>query len=582
LTTLPALAQPHALRAYALIADGERGALVGPGGDLAWMCFPRWHDDAILSGLLGGPGGYVVCPASRNVWGGNYDHGLIWRSRWVAQDGIVESRDALALPGALHRAVVLRRVRAVEGPVRVRVELDLHASFGRRAMEDVRRDEEGVWRARAGDVHIAWSGAPDATTRDDGGSVALTLELDLDHGEVRDLVLVLDAHEPSAVPGAEEAWTATEAAWRERAPDLTGTLGGRDTALAYAVLSGLTSATGGAVAATTTSLPERAGAGRSYDYRYAWIRDQCYAGIAVARAGALPVLTDAVRFVVDRVLDDGPQLAPAYTIDGDRVPAERELELPGYPGGAAKTGNRAGAQFQLDAFGEVLLLLAHAARLDVLDADGWRAVERATAAIEERWNEPDSGVWEIEPRRWTQSRLSCVSGLRAISAHGPGGEPMQRRLALADRIVAACASEAVHPSGRWQRASDDDRVDASLLLAAVRGAIPADDPRTLATLRAVEEELVVHGYCYRFRPDARSLGEAEGAFLLCSYWLALAYHQQGDRLSAARSFEAARHACGSPGLYAEEFDVAQRQLRGNLPQMFVHALMLEAALAGAA
>ena len=512
------------------------------------------------------------------VWGGSYDHGLIWRSRWITDGAVVECREALALPAATGRAVILRRVLAVEGTASVHVQLDLRAEFGQRPMEDLQRGEDGTWRARVGDAHAAWSGGAGAAVRDG----ALELELELEPGRPHDLVLVLDAREEAAVPDADMAWDATEAGWRERVPDLSGTPGGRDTPLAYAVLTGLTSAGGGAAAAATTSLPERAGAGRSYDYRYAWLRDQCFAGLAVARAGPLPLLHSATRFIVERLLADGPRLAPAYTVDGGRVPAERRLDLPGYPGGTAIAGNHAGEQFQLDVFGEALLLLAQAARLDVLDADGRRAAEIACAAIEERWQEPDAGVWELEPRWYTHSRLICAAGLRAISATGPPGEPALRRLALADRLVAACADRAVHPSGRWQRAPDDERHDASLLMAAVRGAVPADDPRTLATLRAFTEELVVDGYSYRLRPDGRPLGEAEGAFLLCGYWLALAHHQQGDAVAAARSFEAARHACGSPGLYSEEFDVTQRQLRGNLPQAFVHALLLECALTGAA
>ena len=111
----------------------------------------------------------------------------------------------------------------------------------------------------------------------------------------------------------------------------------------------------------------------------------------------------------------------------------------------------------------------------------------------------------------------------------------------------------------------------------IRGAIPHDDPRSLATLQAIHDELTQDGYAYRYRPDERPLGEAEGAFLLCGFLLSLAYAQQGDAVAAARWFERNRAACGPPGLLSEEFDVTQRQLRGNLPQAFVHALLLECA-----
>jgi GH15 family glucan-1,4-alpha-glucosidase len=115
------------------------------------------------------------------------------------------------------------------------------------------------------------------------------------------------------------------------------------------------------------------------------------------------------------------------------------------------------------------------------------------------------------------------------------------------------------------------------LLPSIRGAIPAKDPRTVATLDAVRAELSQDGFVYRFRPDQRPLGEAEGAFLLCGFVMALADHQQGNDLAAVRWFERNRTACGPPGLLTEEYDVVQRQLRGNLPQAFVHALMFETA-----
>jgi GH15 family glucan-1,4-alpha-glucosidase len=331
------------------------------------------------------------------------------------------------------------------------------------------------------------------------------------------------------------------------------------------------------VAAATMSLPERARQGRNYDYRYVWIRDQCFAGQAVAQAGPLPLLDLAVAFVSERLLADGDQLAPAYTVDGGPVPDERALDLRGYPGGADIVGNWVNRQFQLDAFGEALALFAEAAAHDRLDADGWRAAETAARAIAHRWRDRDGGIWELEPDAWTHSRLICAAGLRRISAHQSHGHAADW-LALADAIIADTARHALHPAGHWQRAPDDERVDAALLLPVIRGGLPADDPRSLATLDAITRELTDDGYCYRFRPDERPLGESEGAFVMCGFLMALAYAQQGQHVRAARWFERSRGACGPAGLLSEEFDVVQRQMRGNLPQAFVHALLLQCAL----
>ncbi|HEY2437861.1 MAG TPA: glycoside hydrolase family 15 protein, partial [Solirubrobacteraceae bacterium] len=210
-------------------------------------------------------------------------------------------------------------------------------------------------------------------------------------------------------------------------------------------------------------------------------------------------------------------------------------------------------------------------------ADGWRAAEAAVDAIDRRWREPDAGIWELEPDAWTHSRLICAAGLRQISAHQPS-EQAARWLALADAIVADTAERALHPAGYWQRSPTDDRLDAALLLPAIRGGMPSDDPRTIATLHAVQQDLTRDGYCYRYRPDERPLGEAEGAFVMCGFLMSLAWAQQGDLIQAARWFERNRAACGTAGLLSEEFDVTQRQMRGNLPQAFVHALLLQCAV----
>ena len=259
------------------------------------------------------------------------------------------------------------------------------------------------------------------------------------------------------------------------------------------------------------------------------------------------------------------------------MPDQQRLGLPGYPGGTDVVGNWVNRQFQLDAFGESLLLLAAAAGHDHIDADGWRAAESAVAAIEQRWREADAGIWELEPDNWTHSRLICAAGLRAIAAHQPS-ERGAAWLALADAIVAETAASAVHPDGPlaalpYRRAhrrrpapAGDPRRH------------PADDPRSLATLHAVDRDLTQDGYCYRYRPDDRPLGEAEGAFVLCGFMLALAWAQQGDAVRATHWFERGRTACGPAGLLSEEFDVVQRQMRGNLPQAFVHAALLQCAV----
>lgn len=562
------------LREYALVADGQRGALIGPAGEIAWLCAPSWHSDPAFSSILGGPGQYVIGPADgRFTSGGNYEDGtLIWRSRWITATGVIECRQAMALPADRHTAVLLRRIIAVETDARVTVSLAPGAGFAEQPLREASLDAQ-TWTMSAGSLTYRWTGAPGAARH--GNGFATTLEIPA--GEYRDLVLEISDRSLGDVRDrAGDLWDRTERAWREAVPTLPDSLAERDTRHGYAVMRGLTSSSGGMVAAATTGLPERAEQGRNYDYRYCWIRDQCYAGRAVAVAGPHPLLDDAVRFVGARLLADGPELEPAYTLEGDPVPGEWTPDLPGYPGARVTVGNHVRKQSQLDAFGEALLLFAAADVHGRLDTEHWRAVETAVAAIEKRWDIPDAGIWELDNRRWAHSRLICAAGLRAISATAPSAQAA-RWTHLADTLIADTTRRCVHPSGRWQRSPRDERVDAALLLPALRGAIDPADPRSRRTLDAVRRELGREEYVYRFRHRGRQLAEGEGAFLLCGFVMALAEHQQGHEREAVRWFERNRAGCGPTGLFTEEFDVIERQLRGNLPQAFVHALLFEAA-----
>ena len=217
----------HALRDYALIADGERGAVIGPRGDIVWMCAPRWDSDAVFSALIGGEGIYAVTPAAEFVWGGYYEDGsLVWRSRWITRSGITECQESLAYPAAPDRLVVLRRVVAREGPADVTVRLDPRAGFGQHGLRSVSQDDQAYWTGRVGELHLRWSGdVAAAKVRRAGRHSRLELLLTVPPGEHRDLVLELSAaplrEEP---PEAGRLWHVTRAQWAQVAPALAETL----------------------------------------------------------------------------------------------------------------------------------------------------------------------------------------------------------------------------------------------------------------------------------------------------------------------------------------------------------------------
>ena len=272
----------------------------------------------------------------------------------------------------------------------------------------------------------------------------------------------------------DTAWQATERAWAAALPKLGASLAPADSQHSYAVLTGLTSRSGGMVAAATMSLPERSQAGRNYDYRYVWIRDQCYTGQAVAADGPHRLLDDAVAswpsgcWPTGRSSSRPTRCAAARCRTSVRCapwPATRVARTRPETG---STGSSSWTRW--------------AARCscspprpgyDHLDTGHWRAAEAAVRAIETRWRDPDAGMWELDNHHWAQSRLMCVAGLRAIAAAGAAPAQAAAWQTLADTILADVAADSVHPSGRWQRAPDDERVDAALLLAAIRDAVPA-------------------------------------------------------------------------------------------------------------
>ncbi len=564
---------PQVLREYAFLGDGYRGALIGPRGDLGWLCAPVWDSAPAFAALVGGHGLYAVTPQEPFVWGGYYEPGtLIWRSRWTTTGARVECREALACPSDPHRLVLLRRVEPVDRSCNVEVVLQVARGQGRDACE-LRRDEGGAWVLDSRSRRIRWTGASDAVVDADG---VLRLQLQVPEGSRHDLVLEISDRALPSLPDAERLWQATADYWASSVPDFESSAAPRDARHAYAVLRGLTCPDGGMVAAATLGMPERADAGRNYDYRYVWMRDQAYAGLAVGVERPDPLLDQAVAVSTARILEHGPDLAPAYRIDGRSLPHEKHLDLPGYPGGRVVTGNWVRGQLQLDTYGELLGLYATSARHDHLTSDDVTAVAQLVELVEQRWDVPDAGVWELDDAWWTHSRLACVAGLKSAAAHIASCDAV-RAVTLADTILAETSHRALAADGSWRRAAGIDGVDAALLLPPVRGALSPTDPRSVATLEAVGRELVEDGYVYRYATPGAPLGTAEGAFLLCGFAMCLANLAAGDTVEAFRWFERQRAACGPPGLLSEEFDVRQRQLRGNLPQGFVHALLLECA-----
>jgi GH15 family glucan-1,4-alpha-glucosidase len=353
------------------------------------------------------------------------------------------------------------------------------------------------------------------------------------------------------------------------------------------VLHALTnSRTGGMAAAATTSLPESL-QGRTWDYRYCWIRDSTFATRALAEVGCGAEADAFRRFVQRSSAGTAADLQIVYGVHGARRIGEQELSgLEGWRGiGPVHIGNDATGQFQLDAYGELVnLAWRWHERGNSPDDDLWRFLVTLVDHAAERWREPDRGMWEWRPRprHWVHSKALCWTAL-------------DRGLRLAEE----CMRKA--PVTRWRKERgavrraieregyDRDRgvfvqwlgarqVDASLLLLPVTGFVEWDDPRMVRTADAVRDDLRDRGLIRRYRAKDGNPGR-EGAFLACSFWLAECYARQ-DRVSEAREvFDNAMATANDLGLFSEEYDTRRGEMMGNFPQALTHLGLVSAATA---
>jgi GH15 family glucan-1,4-alpha-glucosidase len=341
-------------------------------------------------------------------------------------------------------------------------------------------------------------------------------------------------------------------------------------------------ANGSLVAAPTSSLPAPVGGIRNWDYRYTWIRDAAYAVFAMRRIGFVNEADAYLGWVLDAFeRSRGPRIM--YTLDGDPIPDEEEDgELDGYRRSApVRWGNGAADQLQHDVYGEVLDCADQWVKAGgQLDPTLWDGLSGIADAACRAWREPDQGIWEVRSsgRIFTYSAGMCQVALDRAAAIG---ERLGRTESVArwrseaaqlrDRILSSAWNQDAQTLS--EHLDGDDSVDASLLALPLRGVIPADHPKMVATTAAIAERLSAgDGLLYRYRHDASPDGLAgdEGAFLLCSFWLVDNLAQQG-RLDDAHQLYESLCARASPlGLLSEQIDPSTGELTGNFPQAFSH------------
>ena len=344
--------------------------------------------------------------------------------------------------------------------------------------------------------------------------------------------------------------------------------------------------TGGIVAAPTTSLPEKLGGSRNWDYRYCWIRDSALTLYALLNAGYRDEAESWRRWLLRAAAGHPGQLRIMYGISGERWLPELELPwLSGYEGSSpVRIGNKAAFQRQLDVYGELIDVL-HAAReaeLASLD-EAWALQKTLLKDLERAWKEPDQGIWETRgpARAFTHSRLmSWVAfdrGVKSCERFGLDGPVDRWRKIRAEIHDDVCANAFDSKRNTFVQYYGARELDAALLLIPQTGFLPPDDPRIAGTVAAIERELMRDdGLVFRYTKDAED-PTREGAFLICSFWLADAYVMLGRIDDATRLFERILDLRTDLGLLSEEYDADAKRLIGNFPQGFSHIGLINTA-----
>src|SRR4051794_37837274 len=345
--------------------------------------------------------------------------------------------------------------------------------------------------------------------------------------------------------------------------------------------------TGATVAALTTSLPETPGGERNWDYRYTWIRDTTFTLQALHWLNLDWEADEFMQFVADIEATEDGSLQIMYGIDGRRDLTETTRDdLTGYAGARpVRIGNGAFDQRQNDVYGAVLdSIMIHTRRSERLPRRLWPIVETQAECATKVWREPDQGIWEArgKPQQYVSSKLMCWVALdRAAKLAEIRGDPQRAAewAETADEIRADILANGVSERGVLRQHYETDSLDASVLLAAIFGFLPADDERLRATVDAIAEELTENGFVLRYRTDETDdgLSGKEGTFLICSFWLVSAFAIVGELQEARNLMEKLLRISSPLGLYAEEFDADSARHLGNFPQAFSHLALLEAA-----
>jgi GH15 family glucan-1,4-alpha-glucosidase len=575
---------------YALLGDRVTCALVGLNGSIDWLCLPRFDGGACFAALLGDANNgnwQIAPPAIKRTTRRYLGDTLILETMFETETGSAALIDFLVPEAA--NVTLVRLIEGRTGHVDMHMDLALRFDYGVSIPWVSRLDDHEGFFAVAGPemvvlhTKVKLHGKDMRSLSDFRVKEGQTVSFVLSHGASHlPMAAAIDPRKARA--DTEAYWNAFAGRCHYAGPHKAAVVRSLLTlkALSYAP-------TGGIVAAATTSLPEQLGGGRNWDYRYCWLRDATLTLFALMGAGFTAEALQWRDWLQRAIAGSAAQIQIMYGLHGERSLDERELPwLPGYENSApVRIGNGAAGQLQLDVFGEVLECL-HQARRHGLSVphDGWALQSNILEFLVSIWEEKDQGMWESRggPQHYTFSKIMAwvaVDRMIKDAGHYHLSGPVADWRVLRDKMRERILREGYDAErNTFTQYFGSKGLDASLLLIPRTGFLPADDPRVVGTVKAIEQDLIEDGFVLRYRTESNvdGLPPGEGAFLACTFWLVDAYVAQGRRREAEKLFERLIGLSNDVGLLSEEYDSGARRLVGNFPQAFSHVALVAAAM----
>jgi GH15 family glucan-1,4-alpha-glucosidase len=581
------------IQEYAAIGDGRTLALVARDGSIDWLAFPRFDSETVFARILDAErgGAFELAPeVDYRVEREYVGDSNVLRTTFVTARGTVRVTDAITLDhgGFLPWFELVRAVDGASGTVPMRWRITPRFGAGERDDADMtieRRSEAVVATSRRKSLAVHAFGAGDVHHTDE----EISGRFDASPGARATLVLRGTRDEP--IPFARRDWAErrlddTVQDW-ERWLAHAGVEGRwneivRRSALALRILTYVP--TGAIVAAPTTSLPERVGGERNYDYRYSWIRDTAFTLDALINLDLLVQVHASFAWLLDAIAKTEPKLHVFYGLDGEPASGDRELALDGYRGSKpVQRGNTASGQLQLGCYGDLL----ETAELYVRDGN---ALDRGTASrlcdildhLTDVWDERDSGIWELDDvQHYTASKVCVWMAFdRALRLVEGGQLPRERADAWRD-----CAKEVrafverecwADERGCYTMFPGTAKLDAALLRVSRMNYLDVRGERFSSVIDAIRDELDAgNGLLYRYSGQQ----DVEGAFVACSFWLVEALTRAGRIDEARQTMDAAVSHANEVGLFSEEIDPRTGDFLGNFPQGLSHLALVNAAAA---